>query len=78
MEMYFPKGTPSLQMIRSLWFWKLYYHVDGFHLLGDGVQQDVIERDPILYGTKKLFSMFQGKQMQKICLQNIMPDLCWI
>lgn len=61
MEMYFPKGTPSLQMIRSLWFWKLYYHVDGFHLLGDGVQQDVIEHDPILYGTKKLFSNVSGE-----------------
>ena len=60
MEMYFPEGTPALQVLRSLWMWKLFYHVDGFHLMGDGVHQKVIERDPILYGTKKMFSEMDG------------------
>ena len=60
MEMYFPENTPSLQVVRSLWMWKLFYHVDGFHLMGDGVHQKVLEQDPILYGTKKMFSEIAG------------------
>lgn len=56
MEMYFP-GKISSQTISSvLRFWKLFYHVDGFHLVGEGVQQKVIENDPLLYGTKKMFA----------------------
>lgn len=60
MEMYFPEGTPALQIVRSLWMWKLFYHVDGFHLMGEGVHQKVIERDPILFGTKKMFTQING------------------
>ena len=75
MEMYFPENTPSLQVVRSLWMWKLFYHVDGFHLMGDGVHQKVLEQDPILYGTKKCFLRSQAMQIRKICLQNIMQDL---
>lgn len=56
MEMYFPGGI-SAQLISSvLKFWKLFYHVDGFHLVGEGVLQNVIENDPLLYGTKKMFA----------------------
>ena len=42
-------------------FWKKYYHVDGFHLLGDGVPGELIERDPFLYGVKKMFSDISGQ-----------------
>lgn len=56
MEMYFPAEVSPLMISRSLQFWKLFYHVDGFHLMGDGVQQSVVENDPVLYGTKKMFS----------------------
>ena len=38
-----------------------YYHVDGFHLLGDGVPGELIERDPFLYGVKKMFSDISGQ-----------------
>lgn len=56
MEMYFPSGISALQALQALWFWKMFYHVDGFHLTGDGVPQSLIENDPILYGTKKMFA----------------------
>ncbi len=29
--------------------------------MGDGVHQKVLEQDPILYGTKKLFSDVRGQ-----------------
>lgn len=56
MEMYFPKDTSPWQVLRAVWFWKMFYHVDGFHFVGDGVPTELLKRDPILYRTKKMFS----------------------
>ena len=61
MEMYFPADTAPMKALYALWFWKKYYHVDGFHLLGDGVPGELIERDPFLYGVKKMFSDISGQ-----------------
>ena len=36
---------------------------------------EVLEQDPILYGTKKMFSEIAGNADTEICLQNIMQDL---
>lgn len=48
MEMFFPAGTNPMIALRALQFWKLYYHVDGFHLIGDGVPLELILRDGVL------------------------------
>lgn len=61
MEMYFPADTAPMKALYALWFWKKYYHVDGFHLVGDGVPKELIERDPFLYGVKKMFSDISGQ-----------------
>ena len=55
MELYFPGGTNPLTALRAAWFWRDYYHVDGFHFMGDGVPTELLAGDHILYGTKKLF-----------------------
>ena len=55
MEFYFPKGTNPLMALQASWFWKTYYHVDGFHFIGEGVPVELLAKDHILYGTKKLF-----------------------
>lgn len=55
MEFYFPGGTNPLMVLQAAWFWKTYYHVDGFHFVGDGVPVELLAKDHILYGTKKLF-----------------------
>lgn len=55
MEFYFPGGTNPLMVLQATWFWKTYYHVDGFHFMGDGVPVELLAQDHILYGTKKLF-----------------------
>lgn len=52
MEFYFPDGTNPVTALRALQFWKIYYHVDGFHLLGEGAPVDLAVRDSILSGTK--------------------------
>lgn len=51
MEMYFPAEVSPMIALRALQFWKLYYHVDGFHLTGEGVPLDLILRDGILADT---------------------------
>lgn len=48
MEMFFPADVSPMLALRALQFWKLYYHVDGFHLTGDGVPLDLILRDAVL------------------------------
>ena len=37
MEFYFPKEVNPLLALKAACFWKCYYHVDGFHFVGDGV-----------------------------------------
>lgn len=55
MEMYFPKGISTVMVQRVLWFWKMYYHVDGFHLVGEGVPSEGMDCGGILAETKLFF-----------------------
>ena len=55
MEFYFPKEVNPLLALKAACFWKCYYHVDGFHFVGDGVPGELIAGDHLLYGTKKMF-----------------------
>ncbi len=52
MEFYFQKEANPSAVLRALQFWKLYYHVDGFHLLGEGVPANLLLKDGILSETK--------------------------
>ncbi len=52
MEFYFPGGTDPALAHAALRSWKMKYHVDGFHLIGDGVPLDLVIRDPMLSRTK--------------------------
>ena len=60
MEFYFAPGMNQNVILDALRFWVREYHVDGFHLMGRCVHQKVLEQDPILYGTKKMFSEIAG------------------
>ena len=52
MEMYFPAEVNPLMVLRAVQFWKQNYHVDGFHILGEGAPLDLIMKDGLLAGTK--------------------------
>ncbi len=52
MEFFFPKEVNPVKVLNVLHFWKTAYHVDGFHLMGDGVWADLVLRDPMLRRTK--------------------------
>ncbi len=56
MEFYFPPGY-NPQMVQSvLRHWKIQYHVDGFHLIGD-VPENLLANDPVLARTKLIFQV---------------------
>ena len=58
MEFYFPEETDNLMALRALQFWRAFYHVDGFHVLGGGVNWEMLLRDGILSGAKLIFQGF--------------------
>lgn len=55
MEFYFDNTVSAVEMLDILRFWKMEYHVDGFHLVGGELPQELIARDPLLSRTKLFF-----------------------
>lgn len=66
MEMYFPHKTNAFTALRALQFWKIYYHVDGFHILGDGAPVNLILNDPVLDTTKLMFQGFDENEIRDV------------
>lgn len=58
LQFYFPKGMDAAEIGNILRFWVLSYHVDGFHLMGEGVPAQTLARDPALSGTKLWYYSF--------------------
>ena len=56
LEFYFPKEIQQLLVLQVLHHWYLTYHVDGFHLIGDGVPVEMICKDPLLCKAKLIFA----------------------
>lgn len=48
MQIYFPKSINGSMMLDVLRFWYSEYHVDGFHVLGEKIAQDIIIADEYL------------------------------
>lgn len=66
MEMYFPKDTNPMLVLEVLHFWKMFYHVDGFHLIGEGVPKEVLLQDGILKDTKLMTDWFSEEDLSKV------------
>lgn len=65
MEMYFPAGTNPVSALRALQFWKLYYHADGFHVLGEGAPVHLLLTDGVLSDTKLLLHGFDENSIRE-------------
>ena len=61
MEIYFPEHTDPYVAISVIHFWKRFYHMDGFHLIGQGVPVASIVKDPMLTRTKLLIDRVDGQ-----------------
>ncbi len=51
LEFYFPGTVSPSGAVRALQFWKLNYHIDGFHIKGDGLPAEIVLKDGILSDT---------------------------
>ena len=84
MEMYFPRECNPVTALRALQFWKLYYRVDGFHVLGEGVSAKLLMHDGVLSDTRLMFHDFDESQIGKRrnrktnVLHSIIRDFCRI
>ncbi len=65
MEFYFPKESNPFAVLRALQFWRLHYHVDGFHLLGEGIPVNLLLRDGILSETKLMLGNVPAWEIPK-------------
>ena len=52
MQFFFDDSCPKTEIPEILRHWLLCYHVDGFHLKGDNVLQNLVVKDPVLAKTK--------------------------
>ncbi len=58
MQFYFTGEVSSTEIAEILRFWVLEYHVDGFHLMGDGFSVEELAKDPLLASTKLWYYRF--------------------
>ena len=59
LQFYFPKGTGVNEIAEILHFWVLEYHVDGFHLMGEEVGENILAADPLLADVKLWYYRFR-------------------
>ena len=52
MEFYAPKDVDPAAFLAGLRHWRLFYHVDGFHVVGEGVPGALVLSDPVLADAK--------------------------
>ena len=87
LEFYFPEGVNPSTALLALKKWKLFYHIDGFHILGDGLRPEFVLHDGLLSETKLIFQDYaldgkaagiSGKKKIAVCdlsFQNVMRKL---
>ena len=58
MQFYFPNEFSKSVILDVLRYWVWEYHVDGFHLKGDRIPNDMVATEPLLKDTKLLYYGF--------------------
>ena len=58
MQFYFPNKISKSLIVDVLRYWVWEYHVDGFHLKGDRIPNDIVATDPLLKETKLIYYGF--------------------
>ncbi|MDD3369505.1 MAG: alpha-amylase family glycosyl hydrolase [Lachnospiraceae bacterium] len=58
LQFYFDGTTDEAEILNVLRYWRLQYHVDGFHLKGAGIPADLLAADPLLQDGKLFYYDF--------------------
>lgn len=61
MQFYFPAEVNRGEIADILRYWVLEYHVDGFHLIGEGLPAELIAEDELLADSKLLWDGFEER-----------------
>lgn len=54
MQFYFPTEVAPAEMLDVLKYWKVEYHIDGYHVMGVNLPVDMFAAEPLLSDTKLL------------------------
>lgn len=65
MEFYFDGSVSPSMMLDIVRFWKREYHLDGFHLMGNGICTELFAKDPFLTDVKLIFTQIDGGYIYK-------------
>jgi glycogen operon protein len=60
MQFYFPAEVNRNLIANCLRFWRLEYHVDGFHIYGAGLPLDVLATDPMITDAKLYYERYEA------------------
>lgn len=63
LEFYFSKETVPGYVLDVLRYWKTTFHIDGFHLIGEGVPIDAVVKEPLFSDTKLLYAGYDGNAL---------------
>lgn len=63
MQFYFPAAVNHGLMLDALKYWRLEYHIDGFHLKGETIPLQGIATEPLLTDTKLFYYEFPYDQI---------------
>lgn len=63
LQIYFAEEMRLARMLEVLRFWTLEYHVDGFHLIGDGIPFELISKDPLLSDSKLFYHSISDRDL---------------
>ena len=55
LEFFVPYGTNAHELLLAVRYWRIVYHVDGFHFLGDGVPRQMLLEEPMLADSALFF-----------------------
>ncbi|MBP3216761.1 MAG: hypothetical protein J6M46_00140 [Lachnospiraceae bacterium] len=70
MQLYFPPTVSIQTALEAARFYKLSYHVDGFHLKGDDAALKLIASDPILSDSVLFYYGFPYSELQEVDREN--------
>lgn len=74
MQFYFPEGVKPDEIREILHFWVLEYHVDGFHLMGEGISAETLAEDDLLADTKLWYYRFDTDRIYSRNQQPAYPQ----
>lgn len=68
LQFYFWEDVTPGEILSVLQFWACEYHVDGFHLIGDGLPVELLTKDPLLSDRKLFYHRFEEKEIDGLTL----------